>query len=441
MKGFRKGGIHPSPMKITGSTPLHTVSLPQKLYIPLSQHIGKPATALVKTGDEVEALQMIARADGFVSAPVHSPVAGKVTAIGNFPDAQGNPAAMIEITPSAGAEFPAPDKADSLSDNEGLALDSDEIRRAVAEAGIVGMGGAAFPTAVKLAPPKGALIDTVILNGAECEPYLTCDDTLMRLYPEKILMGGELIRIALGAERLAVGIESNKPEAIAAMRKASRRLGKGEIEVLRTRYPQGGEKQLIEAISSREVPTGKLPADVGVVVDNVATAYAVYNAVFRHRPLTERIVTLTLPGSTGSGNYLVPVGMRYSDLLEAAGISLPEEECKVIAGGPMMGRAVSNAEAPAVKAFSGLTVISGKHIHRKPEEHCIRCGKCTCVCPMGLEPYFLYKLAKNSRWEDMEANAALSCVECGSCQWSCPASKPILDCIRLGKRQIRNLKR
>lgn len=441
MKGFRKGGIHPSPMKITAGAALKTVSLPQKLYIPLSQHIGKPAVALVKPGDEVEALQMIARADGFVSAPVHSPVAGKVTAIGNFPDAQGNPAAMIEITPSAEAGFPAPDKPENHDYETGLWFAPDEIRRAVAEAGIVGMGGAAFPTAVKLNPPKDAAIDTVILNGAECEPFLTCDDTLMRLYPEKILMGGELIRVALGAQRLVVGIESNKPEAAAAMREASRRLGKGEIEVLRTRYPQGGEKQLIEAIATREVPAGKLPADVDVVVDNVATAYAVYNAVFRHRPLTERIVTLTLPGSPGSGNYLVPAGMRYSDLLEAAGITLPEEECKVIAGGPMMGRAVSNTDAPIVKAFSGLTVLHGRHLHRNPEQPCIRCGKCTCVCPMGLEPYFLYKLAKSSRWEDMEANAALSCVECGSCQWSCPASKPLLDRIRLGKRQIRNLKR
>lgn len=441
MKGFRKGGIHPSPMKYTSGSEIKNLCLPELLYIPLSQHIGREAISLVKAGDEVEALQMIAKADGFISANIHSPVAGKVVKLDSIPDSQGNPIKVIVLKPAEDSIFPLPENGVRRTDEEVAALTPDEIRNAVAQAGVVGMGGAAFPTAVKLSPPEGTSVDTVILNGAECEPCLTCDDALMRIHAREILLGGILLMKAVGASRLLVGIEANKPEAIAAMKEAAAITGYAEIIPLRVKYPQGGEKQLIEALTGREVPSGKLPADAGAVVDNVATAYAVYEAVYCSRPLVQRVITISAPSTGSGGNYLIPIGISYTDLIEESGLQLPEGEIKIIAGGPMMGRAVNRAAAPAVKAFSGLTCLPAEMAYRNKEQHCIRCANCVDVCPMRLEPFYLYQLSKASRWEDMAREAVMNCIECGSCQWKCPSSKPLLDYIRLGKNQLRKIKR
>jgi len=436
LKTFHKGGIHPDGMKTADAGRVKTIGLPERLFIPLSQHIGKPAVAIVKPGDEVEALQLIARADGFVSAPIHAPVTGKIEKIDTIADAQGNPVKAIILKPDADALFPAPcGKCRTPEDVESLS--ADEIVSIVAGSGITGMGGAAFPTAVKLTPPKGCIVDTVAINGAECEPCLTCDETLMRLYPAEILAGARLLKKAVGAGRILVGIENNKLKAIEAMRNAASGFEDIQIVPLVTKYPQGGEKQLIAALTGREVPSGKLPADVGVVVDNVATARAVYQAVYQGRPLVDRIVTLTTGGDS-DGNYLLPIGMPIADLLTKTGSRAGE---KILAGGPMMGRAISRPEAPVVKGFSGLTTRKYIESTRRKETHCIRCGGCVDVCPMGLEPYLLEKLSHNARWEDMVRKNALDCIECGSCQWKCPSNKPLLDYIRLGKFNIRKMKR
>lgn len=431
MKTFKIGGIHPKPNKTTSGNAVEPLLYEGEVSLLLAQSIGKPSKPIVKVGDMVTAGQMIAEADGFVSAPLHSPVNGKIKKIDKIANAQGYPAEAIIITPDANqTEF-----TQSIIENES---DSQSIINAVADAGIVGLGGAAFPTRVKLTPPPGAQPQFLLLNGAECEPWLTCDDRLMREQANKIVMGGQLIMKAVGVNKCYIGIEANKPQAMAAMKKEAAALPGMEVVELKTKYPQGGEKELVTAILGVDVPSGALPVSVGAIVDNVATAAAIYDAVCLGLPLIKRVVTVTGPSLTSPGNFLVPLGTPISALIEAAG-GLPADTGKVIAGGPMMGRAVSNLESPTVKGLSGLLILPESMSVRGKEENCIRCARCLEACPMGLEPYLLLALARHSRWADMKTALALNCIECGSCQYICPSNKPILDFIKAGKNQIRKL--
>lgn len=436
MKTFRKGGIHPSAEKITAQSATEALAAQGQLRLMLSQAIGAPSKPIVKAGDTVVRGQMIAEAGGFVSAPLHSPVSGTVAKIEKVRNPQGlwQDAITINVADEQEGDCFTP-----RSEAEIQALTPQEIVKIIGEAGIVGLGGATFPTRVKLTPPEGKVPDLIIINGAECEPYLTCDDRLMREEPEEIIGGTELLMRSVGVTRAIVGIEENKPEAIEAMRRAAERKGNIEVVVLKKKYPQGGEKQLIAAVTGREVPMGGLPVDVGCIVDNVATAYAVRQAVALGRPLTERIVTVTGPSVGRPGNFRVPFGTPVLRLIEAAG-GLPDDTGKVIAGGPMMGRACCDLDAPTTKGLSGVLILPESMSKRMKVEPCIRCARCVEACPMGLEPYLLARLSMNSRWDDAKGRGAMGCIECGCCSYTCPSGRPLLDMIRYAKIEIRKNK-
>lgn len=435
MKHFKIGGIHPDANKITAGGALKRIEPPQMVSVMLSQSIGAPARAIVKPMQHVEAGEMIAEASGFVSAPVHSPVSGTVKKLEPVRDAQGiwRPCIIIEKDEEQIRNFSREEK-DILDE-----VSKEEIIRLVGEMGVVGAGGATFPTRVKISVPEGKSVDFVLLNGAECEPFLTCDDTLMRTQADKILRGMRYIMKATGARQGVVGIEANKPEAIAAMKEAAKKYSEIAVEPLRTAYPQGSEKQLIEALTGRRVPSGKLPLDVAVIVDNVATAYNVAEAVEEHCPVTQRIVTVTGPALSSPGDFLVPIGTPISVLIEAAG-GLPAATGKIIAGGPMMGRAVSNPEAPSVKGLSGVLVLPEEMSRRGDAKACIRCGACVRACPMGLEPYLLMTYGEKNMDEEAKNADVLNCLECGSCSYVCPSCRPILDYIRLSRTRLRTKK-
>lgn len=437
MKTFRKGGIHPPEYKLTAGRQILKMPAVTELRVMLSQCIGAPSRPVVKPGDHVEAGQLIAEAGGFVGAPVHSPADGTVKKIEPTRTPQGiwQDSIVIALDPEQ-SQTPAEN---TRSDEEVRSMKAEDIIRIVGDAGIVGLGGAAFPTRVKLSVPEGKKADTVIINGAECEPCLTCDDALMRTEAESIVKGTLLIIKATHAGRGIIGIEENKPEAIEAMKEAVANEPAISVCVLRKKYPQGGEKQLIYAATGRTVPSGALPIETGCIVDNVATAYAVYEAVYNGRPLTERVVTVTGRGLSNPGNFLVKNGTPLSALIDFAG-GLPEDTGKVIAGGPMMGRAVSTLESTATKGLSGLVVLPVGMSERKDPEPCIRCGRCLEACPMGLEPYLLMLQSENMVWDEMAAHGVMNCLECGCCSYICPASRPILDYIKLGKQELRKKK-
>ncbi len=437
---FRKGGIHPNPSKLSSGMPIVEVGVSPEIRLELAESIGVPARCIVKPGQTVSAGEMIAEAAAFVSAPVHSPVAGTVKRIEKVRDPQGfwREAVIIATEIIETAVDEAEEALSPRSQEEIDALSPKEIVDIIGNAGVVGLGGATFPTRVKLSIPEGKHADIVILNGAECEPYLTCDEVIMCGYPDKIVAGCRLIMKAVGVSKAVIGIEANKPQAISAFRRYLR--GSDDIKVvkLKMKYPQGGEKQLIEAITGKQVPEGGLPVDVGAVVDNVATAYAVYDAVYNRKPLTQRVVTVTGPEIKKPGNYLVKLGTSISTLIEAAG-GLPENTGKVIAGGPMMGKAMSQLDAHTTKAISGVLVLPASMSVRKPEEPCIRCAKCLSVCPMGLEPYQMMNLSIAKRFEEITDLHVMSCLECGCCSYVCPSHRPLLDYIRYAKQEIRKL--
>ena len=445
LKRFKQGGIHPDPMKLTAGKPVRPTRAPQAVRLLLGQHIGAPAKCVVKVGDEVEVGQKIAEATGFVSAPVHSPIAGMVKRIELVRDAQGlwKEAVLIEATPleegQKALEIKFEDGCPLRSDKEIAALTPTDIIEIVGEAGIVGLGGAAFPTRVKLSIPDGKKADIFILNGAECEPYLTCDDALMRSHPREILEGLKFLMKATGAPQALIGIEANKPEAIDAMTVATMHMQNVQVVPIRTFYPQGGEKMLIQALTGRVVPAGGLPIDSGVVVDNVATAFAVYRAVRFGEPLMKRVVTVTGKDMRNGGDFIVANGMTTADLLDMAG-GVPEGTGKVIAGGPMMGRAISTLEAPLVKGSGGFVLMPAEDCLRGEVRPCVRCAKCSQACPMCLEPYLLQTLGEYGLPEDAKKAGVLNCMECGCCSYVCPSNRPIVDYIRLSKLQVKNLK-
>ncbi|MDE6049244.1 MAG: electron transport complex subunit RsxC [Paramuribaculum sp.] len=444
MATFSKGGIHPPQNKITADKPIIPLALPRKVELLLSQHIGAPAKPVVVKGDKVVRGQIVAEGSAFISASVHTPISGKVTKIDTVRAANGMPATAIVI--EADEEEHIADEDSRMnpsvvrSDTELEILTPEEIREIARYAGLVGLGGATFPASVKLTPPKDNIIDSLVINGAECEPYLTCDHALMREYGREVVCGAELMRRACGAGRVVIGIEDNKADAIDVISRICDEYPHISVKKLIAKYPQGGEKQLVKAITGREIKSGCLPSSVGVVVHNVATAYALYNAARFGLPVMERIVTVTGKNMSRPGNFLAPLGMRIGALIDYAG-GLKDNSGKIILGGPMMGRAASNIDSPLVKGISGILILEDGESRRKAVEPCIRCARCVSVCPMGLEPYLISAYGSNRMAEDAEANGTADCIECGCCSYICPASRPLLDNIRLGKRLIAEKKR
>lgn len=437
-KTFPKGGIHPPDNKLSAKAPIEVLPLPGVVTVPLSQHIGAPSTPAVAKGDKVLAGQLIASSAGFVSANIHSPVSGTVTSVDAVPDAGGmrRPAITIQVEGDDWAEG-----IDLSADlKTGCDLEPAKIVAKIAAAGIVGMGGATFPTQVKLSVPPGKTAEYLVINGVECEPYLTSDHRVMLEKGAEMLEGVRILARALGVKKSYIGIENNKPDAQEHLKGLL--AGATDIEVvpLKVQYPQGGEKQLIAAVTRREVPSGGLPIDVGVVVQNVGTALAVYEAVQKNKPLVERVVTVTGKGLSKPANLMVRIGTPVSALIGYCG-GIPEDTGKIIGGGPMMGRAMSNPDAPVTKGTSGILLMKREESVRDAATSCIRCGKCVGVCPMGIQPYMLYKLASRSMFAGMEDFHAYDCIECGSCSYTCPASLPLLDYIRLGKGEVMKIMR
>ena len=435
---FSIGGVHPADNKIARGRAIEVLPLPKTVYVSMAQHLGAPAKPLVAAGDSVRTGQVIAEPGGFISAFVHSPVTGTVKSIAPRKDLAGNLVTHIEITVADEEVW-----AEGIDLTPGLVteLPSDvpAMLDRIKANGVVGLGGATFPTHVKLNPGPNAHPECLILNGAECEPFLTSDFRIMVERPKEIVVGAAIMQKILGGCKCVIGIEENKPEAIEAMGKAVAELGYQGISVqpLKKRYPQGGEKQLIDAVMHRQVKSGALPISVGAVVQNVATSLAVYEAVQKNRPLITNTLTVTgdcLPVEK-QHNYLFRIGVPLSFIAEYAG-GIPEGAAKLVSGGPMMGRAIANIDACTVKGSSSILYLSEALTKRKPESNCIRCGKCADACPMGLEPFLLNRLYKAGDLGQLEDNAAQDCIECGCCLYSCPANIPLLDNIRQAKGQV-----
>ncbi len=436
---FKIGGVHPNPSKLTANRAIEPAALPVQAVFPLSQHIGAPAVPCVAKGDQVLVGTLIAQPGGFMSAAIHSSVSGKVAKIDTVVDASGQrkPAIFIDVQ---GDEWdPSIDRSNTLVQQ--LNLTKDEIIERIKNAGIVGMGGACFPTHVKLCPPPTCKIDTLIINAVECEPYLTADHRLMLEYPDQIIVGVRIIMKALGIDRAVIGIEENKPDAIKLLQEKVMMVSGIEVMPLKMKYPQGGEKQLIEAVTGRQVPPPPaLPANVGCVVQNVGTVYAIYEAVIKNKPLIERIVTVTGDSVKNPCNLKVRMGTPVSQIIEQAG-GMPEDTGKLLSGGPMMGRPLLGTDAPVVKGTSGILMLPEKVAVRREERNCIRCAKCVDACPMGLEPYKLATATQQQDWEKCEQDWILSCIECGCCQSTCPSRRPLLDWIRLSKNKVNGIVR
>ncbi|MEE4255994.1 MAG: electron transport complex subunit RsxC [Bacteroidales bacterium] len=433
LRTFSLGGVHPPENKLSADKAIEPLALPKQAFIPLNQNLGAPGVAQVAKGDEVKVGQLLAKGEAFISSNVHSPVSGKVLKIDNVQDPSGykRPAIVINVD---GDEW-----IDGIDRSEGLVKDirlsQKEIVDKIHEMGIVGLGGATFPSHVKLMVPQGKKAEVLIINGVECEPYLTADHRLMLEKGEEILVGTSILMKGLGVERAIIGIENNKPDAIRNMTELAKNYAGIEVCPLKVKYPQGGEKQLIKATIRREVPSGKLPIEVGAVVNNVGTAFAVYEAVQKNKPLIERVVTVTGKSVSNPGNFMVRIGTPIGELIEKAG-GLPEDTGKIIGGGPMMGKALLSTDTPVVKGSSGILILRENESKRVEMKNCIRCGRCISVCPMGLEPILLAQLAEMEMWDEEEQERVMDCIECGSCHYTCPSGRPLLDYIRLGKNRV-----
>ncbi len=433
LKTFAKGGVHPSENKITAQKSIVDLTLPATVTIPLAMHLGVPAKPVVEKGDTIKTGQLIAEGNGFVSANIHSSVSGKVLKIDKALDASGYKHNSIFIQVEGEEWDETIDRSDELKEN--CLLEQKEIIQKINEAGIVGMGGATFPSHVKLTLPRGKKASFLIINGVECEPYLTSDHALMLEKSQELMVGISILAKALNVEKTIIGIENNKPDAIDKLSKLAGKFKDISVQALQVKYPQGGEKQLIKALIQREVPSGGLPVDVETVVFNVGTAFAVYEAVQKNKPLIERIVTVTGKSLKNPSNYRVRIGTNVNELIEAAG-GLPDDTGKIINGGPMMGKALSSTDVPVTKGTSGILILKDQESKRKPVEACIRCSKCISVCPMGLEPYLLMTLSEKEMFKRLETDRVMDCIECGSCAFICPAGRPLLDYIRLGKSNV-----
>ena len=437
LRTFRIGGVHPQENKLTADIPTKVAELPKQAIFPLQQHIGAPSKAVVKKGDKVKVGTLIAEAGGFVSAPIFSSVSGTVFKIEDAIDATGYRKPSIIINVEGDEWEDSIDRSDKLETLEMHAeLTSEEIVNRVKMAGVTGMGGAGFPTFIKLMPPPNAKAECVIINGVECEPYITSDNRLMLEHADEIIVGLQLLMKAVNVEKGYIGIEDNKPEAIKLIAEKTANIKGVEVVPLAQKYPQGGEKQLVDAVIRRQVPAPPaIPVNVGAVVQNVGTAFAVYQAVMKNKPLFERYTTVTGKKLKTPGNFLVRMGTPMRELIDACG-GLPEGDNKILAGGPMMGKALTSIDVPICKGTNSVTVLTDDDARRKEPQPCIRCAKCVSVCPMGLEPYLLATCSSMKNWEKVEAEDITSCIECGSCQFTCPAHRPLLDNIRIGKSTV-----
>lgn len=427
-----KGGTHP-PHSKTSTEKLSIIQAksPDAVAIPMIQHIGAPCEPMVQVGDKVKIGQKIGEAKGFVSAPVHSSISGEVTAVEPRLTSGGGAVQCVVIKNDMQNTV-----YEEIKSNPDISqLTSEEIINIIKESGIVGMGGAAFPTHVKLSPPPGKVVDTIILNGAECEPYLTSDHRLMVEKPEDVLYGLRVFMKALNVKKGFIAIENNKPDALEAVYNVAKGVEGIEVVAVKTKYPQGAEKQLINACTGREVPSGGLPADAGVVVNNVGTAAAVANAVKKGMPLIERIVTVTGNGIKNPQNLLVRIGTSFKDVIDECG-GFNGTPGKVIAGGPMMGLAQYSVDIPVIKGTSGILVLTEEEAKLPEMSNCIRCGKCVEVCPINLMPVNISNYALLDKFDQAESANALDCIECGACSFICPAKRPLVDSIRVAKREI-----
>jgi Na+-translocating ferredoxin:NAD+ oxidoreductase subunit C len=433
LKTFKVGGVHPPENKISAGKKIEELPIPKTVFIPVAQHIGAPSTVVVNKGDTVKTGQIIAKSSGFVSTNIHSSVSGKVKKIDESADSSGYPKQGVFIDVEGDEwEVNIDRSTDLIKDFD---LDGQKIIQKIQDAGIVGLGGATFPTHVKLVPPKGMKADVLLINGVECEPYLTSDHRLMLEKADEILVGTQLLMKAMNVEKAAIGIENNKPDAIQLFTDKAKNYKGISVIALKVKYPQGGEKQLIKAVTGKEVPSGGLPIAVGAVVNNVGTAFAVYEAVQKNKPLFERVVTVTGKDIAKPSNFKVRIGTATSELIDAAG-GLPEHTGKIISGGPMMGRAIVSLDIPVTKGTSGILVMPFEEAKRGEYLECIRCSRCVSVCPMGLEPYLLMTLGVKQIFDRAENEKVMDCIECGSCAYTCPSNRPLLDYIRLGKAKV-----
>lgn len=437
MKTFNIGGVHPAENKLSAGSPIREAALPKQAVFSMFQHIGAPAKPVVQKGDVVKVGTLLAEAGGFVSAPVYSSVSGKVNKIDAVLDASGTRRMAVIIDVEGDEWEESIDRSKDLvrlSDRPDL--DSKTIVEKIKNAGIVGLGGATFPCHVKLTPPPGNKAECVIINAVECEPYLTADHRLMLEHADEILVGVDLIMKAVNVTKGYIGIENNKPDAIKLMTEKASQYPNIEVVPLKVKYPQGGEKQLIDAVIGRQVPAPPaIPISVGAVVQNVGTAFAIYEAVMKNKPLIDRIITVTGKSVKNPSNLLARLGTPFQQLIDECG-GLPEDTGKIIGGGPMMGKALLSLDVPMTKGSSGLLIMNEKEARRSEPQPCIRCAKCVSACPMGLEPFLLSKAAAMEEWEMAEKNDIVSCIECGSCQFTCPSKRPLLDMIRVGKTTV-----
>ncbi len=433
---FPKGGVHPPDNKLSAGSPIQVLPVPGTVTIPLSQHLGAPAEPLVKKGDSVITGQLIAKGCGFISANIHSSVTGTVARIDRLPDSSGYRRLMVVINTGKDDWQEGIDTSPRIIKN--ITATGGEIIKKTLAAGIVGLGGAAFPSHVKLSVPKGKKADILIINGVECEPCLTSDHRLMLEKGEEMIIGIQLIMKALDVKKAVIGIENNKPDAIKHLNSILKEYEGVTVQPLKVKYPQGAEKQLIKAVTGREVPSGKLPIETGAVVHNVGTAFAIYEAIQKNKPLIERVITVTGKNVANPSNFLVRIGTPVASLIEAAG-GVPEDTGKVVNGGPMMGKALNSLDIPVTKGTSGILLIPESESSRRPAENCIRCARCVSICPMGLEPYLLSAASENKKWEMVESEHVLDCMECGSCSYICPSARPLLDYIRLGKSTVSHI--
>ena len=438
-KTFKKGGVHPPENKISANIPIKKLDLPKQVVISMIQHLGAPGIPVVKQGDTVKVGTLIAKPGAFISANIHSSVSGRVVKIGKVLGASGYKHDAIVIDVEGDEWEESIDRSEDLVKE--IEPEPEAIVEKIKEMGIVGLGGATFPSHIKYMVSEKRRADTLVVNGVECEPYITGDHRLMIERPDEIMVGIQIMMKAGRVNRAKIGIEVNKPDAIEIMQAKAREYPGVEVVPLQIRYPQGAEKQLIKALLNREIPSGKLPLDVGVIINNVATSVAIYEGVQKNKPLIERVVTVTGKKLKRTGNFLARIGIPSFMLLEALGEEIPENTAKIIRGGPMMGKALNSLEVPMSKAASGLLFIDESEARRKEQKNCIRCARCAQACPMGLEPYLLEKLAIKEFFERCETESIVDCIECGCCSFTCPAQIPLLDYIRYGKVNVMRINR
>jgi Na+-translocating ferredoxin:NAD+ oxidoreductase subunit C len=433
--GFRHGVHPPDSKELTAAVPIRRMPFPEEVVLPLRQHAGKPARLLARPGDRVERGDKLAEADGFVSVPIHASAAGTVVDVDWHPHPDGSMAEAVRLKVDRwSAQLPRP-RMVPLWD----ALTTAEVVRAVQDAGVVGLGGAAFPAHVKLTPPPDSAIDLLLVNGAECEPYLTTDHRTMVEFPGRVWFGVRIMMRALAVSRAVIGVERNKPDAIAALRAAAPPDLDVAVQPMTVKYPQGAEKMLIKTVTGREVASGKLPSSVGVVVQNVGTIACIAEVFETGLPLVERVVTVSGPGVRRPSNLVIPVGTRLRDVLEYCG-GLADDAAEILFGGPMMGASVADLDTPLTKGTTGVVVLTRAQSKPRRVYPCIQCGSCLDACPVFLNPSRLGQLAQTGRFDEMEAEHLADCMLCGCCSYVCPSAIPLSQMFGLSKAALRRKK-